>query len=46
MNYRYFRSETGTSSGWRRKVQFGVKMNYRYYRWGPVLPVESDQKYR
>jgi hypothetical protein len=25
MNYRYFRSKTGTSGGWWRKVQFGVK---------------------
>jgi hypothetical protein len=32
MNYRYFRSETGTSGGWRRKAQFGVKMNYQYFR--------------
>jgi hypothetical protein len=29
MNYRYFWSETRTSGGWWRKVQFGVKMNYR-----------------
>jgi hypothetical protein len=31
MNYRYFRSETGTSGGWRRKAQFDAKMNYRYF---------------
>jgi hypothetical protein len=33
MNYRYFRSETGTSGGWRRKEQFCVKINYRHYRY-------------
>jgi hypothetical protein len=46
MNYRYYRSLTGTTGGWRRKTQFCVKMNYRYYRWGPVLPVEPDRYYR
>jgi hypothetical protein len=27
-----FRSETRTSGGWRRKTQFCMKMNYRYFR--------------
>jgi hypothetical protein len=45
MNYWYFQSETRTSGGWRGKAQFGMKMNYRYYRWGPVLPVEPNWKY-
>jgi hypothetical protein len=43
LNYRYYQSETDTTGGWRRKVQFCVNMNYRYYRWGPVLPVEPDR---
>jgi hypothetical protein len=32
MNYWYFQFKTGTSGGWWRKAQFGMKMNYRYYR--------------
>jgi hypothetical protein len=32
MNYRYYRFENGTTGGWRKEAQIGVKMNYWYYR--------------
>jgi hypothetical protein len=51
MNYWYYRSETGTSGGWRRKAQFCVKMNYRYFRSEtgttgprPVLPMDGGRR--
>jgi hypothetical protein len=45
MNYRYFRSETRTSGGWRRKAQFCAKMNYWYFR-SEIGTSGGDRYYR
>jgi hypothetical protein len=36
---------TGTSGGWRRKVQFCTKMNYRYFQ-SEIRTSGGDQNFR